>query len=458
MRIGFYDYDTATVGTDGVLFKSKFTSLPTYCTENGVGTHTYSAAGFTGEATAGINITGIPGQSTLLANEGTFQCRISKEALGASPGATETLFIGVGGTTTQLQKLTSGNVSIIAGSRLNHRVGGLDGYCDPELEACEEDMILMTITWDKAGIQVWWNYLLALDVAWNDSTTKSTFNDIRINANNTGGGTYTWTDVIISSSKVIFPTGTKGLNVINAYGDSYMQQSQYAAHLSDNLEKWSKVGPTDAGNDVDTLDGLTASVANGLGGYNRTDSSITLTLQRELAKRGLYTGIVRGWHIGGGGIEDANGAHTVRTRVTASLTGNYGPMPDVALIVAGYNDAIIVDQSTMQASWQAMIDELVAANSSIKIYVTTLPFNGNGGAYGPSIGEVQAYNAHINAINTANPEVTLIDIYTLWGGATNDNSNGFFGVDDIHPSLTGAMDYGKLIAKAIAEDLFFSVM
>ena len=452
MRLGFYDYANAVVGTDGVLFKDKLTDgSAAYVAETGAGSHTYSSAGFTGTATSGLSITGVPGQSTMV--EGTIQCIVSKEACTETPGATQQFIVGVGGTTFNLQKLTSGNVSLLCGTRMDHRLSGVDAFFNPEQEATSSDMIPMVVTWDGSGAQLWWNGMLAIDVSWNNSGQRCTFADIRINANTASGGTFTWTDLIISSSKCVLPTGTKGFNVINTYGDSFMQQSQYPGHDTGDLELWARRGPTDQGTDVDTLDGLTATVVNGLGGYPRVETSITATMQRILAKNNLHTGLVNGWPIGGGGIEDPNGIHTVRTRVTASLTGLYGMMPDVAVIVCGYNDAAIADQSTMQASWEAMIDEFVAANPAIKIFIATLVFNTHVD-FNPTLSEVQAYNVIINGLAVTYSQVTIVDMFTVLGGATNDNSNGYLlASDNIHPSLTGAIKYGEEITTAILNSL-----
>ena len=453
--MGFYDYDSAVVGEDGVLFKDPFTSLPSsYSTEIGVGTHVYTADGYVGADDTAVWVNTFPNQADLNI-EGTFQALVNKEAL-ATVTTTSANFLQMRGgknTNYNISGAISGSIGVIASAYLLHKDNGV--ACHPQLrtEAADPEMVEFVCTWDQGGFTTFWNGIMVFDCGWVDttSTNRCDFSDgFRINGSGSTGGTMTWKNVLISSKKVILPTGTKGFNAINFYGNSYPQQGQYPSHDASDRESWPNPGPTDTGTDRDTQDGQTATSANGLGsGQSRGDAAMCITVQRELAKAGLYNGYINNWPCGGGGFEATNGTtgFSIDDRIVVSLNGSYGIPPDIAIIVNGYNDATITP-TTMQASIQASINRIVTANSDVKIFICTQPYHEHA-SFVPTHAEVVAYNVLLTAVATATPQVTLIDIYTQWGGEADTFSSTYWAADNIHPSQEGQVAYGKAIANAI---------
>lgn len=452
MKVGFYDYATAEVGVDGVIYKEPLTSFPVSgATEAGAGVFSYDENGFAGTPTSTLLFSTIAGQSDL-ATEGSLSVLVSKEAFAFEDipaAATNFLTMQLGNRFDFNKSESNGSITANCGGVLNHKANGLRALSYPNIAAYDDDLVPLVMSWDQTQIEVWVDHNKMWSCAWLDSDTMPDFTLLFINGRYSSGGTYHWKNIIISNKKINMPTATLGLNVINMYGNSYMQQGGYPRHSTSDYEGWPYRGPTDVGTNVDTIDGLTATSANGLGSSTRANAGIFITLQRELSKAGLYTGELNGWFVGGGGVEVSNGGNTVRTRVTASLLPQYHPRPDVAVIVNGYNDCTKADQSTMQGSWQAMIDEITASNTDVKIIACTQPYHDNA-SFVPTLAQVQAYNVIVGAIGTANAEVTVVDIYTIWGGAADEGETlGYWNTDNIHPSNAGHVSYGKEIAVAL---------
>ena len=449
MRFGFYDYASAAVGTDGVIYKNDLTSLaglPAGTTEIGVGTHTYSSAGFTGAATASLSIIGVANQA-LLAVEGTLACRVSPSmfSIEGTNGLNENVLAFKTGQNAIFSKNTLGRLLMLSNSNLDNRESGTDQFTYFRSASVGTDMVDLVLSWDQGGIDIWVNQGLMQSSKWESSSTRPSFAEIYINGQSSSGGVYTWTDLLISSKKVVIPSGSLATNVIHFYGDSYVQQGQYPPHDTSDRPAWSHQGVTDNGTDYQTEDGKTPDT-----GYkvpaNVWDSGMFINMQRELNRQNLFTSKIRFWGIGGGGVESIgiDTPNTVPTRVSTALGKNYAA-PDIAVIVCGYNDAN-KSQATMKASWQTMLDEIIARNSNIKIIVCTLPF-GDNGTFSPTLTEVQTYNTMLYELAASNSEITIVDIYTKFG--TSDNA-AWFSVDGIHPSYIGQVTYGRMIGAAIA--------
>lgn len=462
MRLGFYDYDSAVVGEDGVIYKEPLTSLPTSgAAEVGAGTHTYSSAGFTGEPTAGLSFSGISGM-TDLPTEGTCTFWVSKEAfsklLADIPASSQNfmridaspyLYLNKNGVASPVENI-NGRIKLHEPVSLNGRLSGAEFwyYGDPNgWELNSDGQVRVDITWDGGGIEVWVDKGRAMSCPWNDSASIPNFTAIVFNSAAASGGTYTWKNVLIATHKTVMPS-SKAVRLIHFYGDSYTELGNYPGHDTSDRQKYSYEGVTEDGTNVTTQDGKVGA------GYNQTSSNMDAGMipvtQRQLAKHNLFTDKIQFWGHGGSGVEKTGSdtVNTTATRVTTALSGNYDT-PDIAVIVCGYNDAT-ESQATMEASWQSMIDEITTANSNIKIIVTTLPYH-NHASFAPSLAEVQSYNVIVNAIGAANSEITIVDMYTRWGGANDDGDTlGYWSADNIHPSNKGQADYGRAIASAIA--------
>ena len=108
-KLGFYNYDDAVVGSDGVIFKDDLTSLPAEAVELGGGTFEYTSAGFVGTPTTALSFTGLTGQADLIV-EGTMRVMVSKECFDSQfePAAAQNFLPFLGGTRFDTNKISSG--------------------------------------------------------------------------------------------------------------------------------------------------------------------------------------------------------------------------------------------------------------------------------------------------------------------------------------------------------------
>jgi len=179
MKIGFYDYNKATVGSDGVIFKDtlKDGSTPTGATD--VGTPTWSSDGLVSSATAGVSFATITSANTQLDVEGMFRFMVSKEACSSEPDetpATSGNWVGVGNPAFVLNKV--GNASPTRGThgynkpyRGTNLIGRLTRdrlYYFGTSKAWEivDDKVEVIITWDGGGIDVYVDKFKAMSVPW----------------------------------------------------------------------------------------------------------------------------------------------------------------------------------------------------------------------------------------------------------------------------------------------------
>mgnify|MGYP001819498111 FL=1 len=134
------------------------------------------------------------------------------------------------------------------------------------------------------------------------------------------------------------------------------------------------------------------------------------------------------------------------------LNCNYG-IQQIAVLAAGYNDSDgtgVADTGTYQTAIEGCISAIKAVNANCIIIMCTIPFKT--GTFSPSLANVQEVNSVITTVANADADVTLIDIYSLFGGATNDGSVNFH-ADNVHPSAAGHAVYGNAIADAILKRL-----
>ena len=457
-RFGFYEYDKATVGSDGVIFKHPLTSKPDEATEVGAGPWTYTSAGFAGVPTAGLTFAGLTDQADL-AIEGTLQFMISNDAFNAgyTPAAAENFISFVGGTRFDMQKnQTFGHVKMICSGTMNGKYTGIDELCygSPNgRETNSDGLVECVMSWDQCGMKLWIDKHKLFDVPWNNSSTMPNFATIAINTAAASGGTYTYKNLLISTKKTVIKPSSHKVRVLNVYGDSFPQLGNYPQFSGTNQQRSYYFSSSDNASPgtVLTLDGQNGTgYDNGSGHY---DDGMIPTTHRWLAKNGLFTNKIEFWGEGGSGYETAGAGlgQTVPQRVATSLDGNY-PVPDVAVLVAGYNDASGGGiTGGFQTAVETSIASLKTANSNIKIIITTTPVNTHAdflsGEPDP-IGQVQAINAVIEAVAAADSSVTLVDIYTLFGGAANDGTSNMSG-DYKHPNAAGQAIYGRNIANAI---------
>lgn len=467
-RAGFYNYADAVVGVDGVIYKEPLTSFPlAYTTETGAGVHTYSAAGFTGTPTAGLAVIGAPDQSKL-AVEGSLSFKCSKAAFSGLlediPVANENFLVMQGGD--QLNFNVAGGAPVEWGNGYIRTVVGGTG-CYGHHTSAEQRFfgnangwevdslghVQVDITWDTSGLDVWLDKGMCISVRFPETGLRCLFTTIALNSANTSGGNYTWRNLIVAYHKFIIPTSSRETNIIHVYGNSYTAQSQYPPHDSNNRQRYSQDGVGTYGVTVTTEDGKSGT------GYtavtNLMDAAMFPVIHRQLAKHNLFTNRIHFWGHGGAGIEavGADLTNTVATRVTTALSGPY-PIPDVAIVVSGYNDAALnggsgpADLAAYELAWNAMIDEIIAASPDVKIVICNQPYNTDA-LFFPTLLSTQNVNSIADNVSKTYSQVTLVDMLNAFGGYTGDGTR-FWRPDRVHPDDEGQALYGVSVANAIA--------
>ena len=464
-KLGFYDYDSAVIGSDGVIAKSALTSLAIMPAGNevGVGTNIFSDAGMTGEATSGYKIIGVAGQADLV-NEGTLRFMVSKEAVDQTvPLANENWLNFKTGALFNVNKAKTTGVTKYFGSLVlngkHFNTTDFWQYANSSgWELNEFDQVEYIYTWDTSGFQVWIDRFKEADILWTDSATKPNFLEIYLNALSGSGGTYTYRDLLITSKKTVIKASSRVVKTIHFYGDSYTQQGNYARPDTSNRQTMFQVGISDnVGFEILTEDGLTGLGFEGVSNLHN-DSGMIPCCHRWLSKNGLFTHKIRFWGEGGSGIE-ALGAGTGKTiieRTAIAQNGNYD-LPDVAVFAFGYNDAQKntgtgpSDIVAYEVLIKAEFSKVLAVNPKAKIIICTLPFNTHVD-FAPASEGVNAVNsAFVNAAN-AFSEASLVDTYALFGAGVDDGILQW-NPDHIHPNHIGQAIYGKNIGLAIASSV-----
>lgn len=314
------------------------------------------------------------------------------------------------------------------------------------------------MTWDQCGFKLWVDRFKAFDVLWTNSATLPDFTEIYLGAISSGGGTYTYKNLLVSDKKTVIKSASHVTRSVSFYGDSYAQQGNYPqVDASGHQSTYHYSSSDDTEATSYTEDGLNSDDGNFDNNGALGEAGMIPSCQRGLAKKGLFTNKVRFWAEGGTGYTDADAGGTnmdVEARVDVALNGNYS-IPDVAVIVAGYNDATGAADTSARAdivtAAQGIVDALTTANANIKIIMTTLPYNTNTNymtGVSDKLAKAQAVNAAITSVANANTEVKLIDMHTIFGGSTNDGSTNME-VDYVHPSRAGQAIYGNRIGNAI---------
>ena len=207
-----------------------------------------------------------------------------------------------------------------------------------------------------------------------------------------------------------------------------------------------------------TLDGIDPTAHTGI--YNTSpvgpngnfDAGAFSVIHRELNRKGIFTAELKAWVQGGSGFEAAGGglSETIPVRLTKSL--RFGPAPDIAVIMAGYNDAArnagagpsnLVTYKTLITD---AVDELIAANANVQIIFSNVPYNTNT----PTIttAAVTNVNGVLDDVASDYSNVKIADVFTALGGLTEPGAT-YFQADFIHPNTAAQAIYGRAIAAQI---------
>jgi len=281
------------------------------------------------------------------------------------------------------------------------------------------------------------DYMLAMSNPWNGVCT---FTNCHIGGLGTTGGASPSLDYIsdvqLSTRPIMIPVHP-ALAHVNIYGDSFVKLGQYPS------ANFAILGQTEDGSSGATFD---ADASN-------RDEGMVVALHKTLNSYGLGVGgnRIKCWHEGGSGIETGS---PLTTRMDISVNGSY-PMPTTAFIAIGTND--ISGASTFDATWKASyqteIDKLISNGCNRIIIANIAPLNVettyNTAAYDTG---TDLANTLIAELADDNTEVTVVDIFTKFGGHTGFSAADFK-TGDRHPSPQGSAKIGKWMAEALLNTL-----
>lgn len=129
---------------------------------------------------------------------------------------------------------------------------------------------------------------------------------------------------------------------------------------------------------------------------------------------------------------------------TGYTTGN-GPLatiaPDLTVLYLGLNDATTaVNTATYKDNLQFYVDKAKVTGD-----VILLNMYGTGGVTDTVM---DTYRAQVEAVAEAS-NVTLLDLFDIFGTATNSNGRGLLHSDNLHPTAAGYCDIADLVFRAI---------
>lgn len=456
---GFPSYDDAVVGQDGVIMKGKLTSQTDIV--GGIislsGTPTFDSRGMTGSlgagTSSGISIVVGSGDLAATAKRGTvsFMCSTAAFDKLSPPVLGQNFIWFIGGPIVTISRTAGTGVLRCFNNSSVLMNGSFYKTVDGRFQGNgtgRGSMSQVHIVYDDTGLDIWVDYHKFASVLWTSAATKCQFTQVRLNSSGTSnGGSYTWTNFMYSTKKMVIPRTTRGARIVHFYGDSFPMQGAYADKAASG--GYQQMGEIGIGVNNPTPDGK--SDAGYAGSDLHYDAGMFATFRRTLAKNGIFTGKIGMWAYSGSGflLAGADGNKT-QDRITTALNFE---RPDIAVLVVGYNDANQnagtgpSDLPAYKALVQTSIDAIVAKNPNVIIIICTLPYNAS---YVPTLTSVNNVNAQFSSVAAVSPRVSIDDKFTQWGGA--NGSASWFQTND-HPNSLGSQDYGKSIANLVLSRL-----
>jgi len=306
---------------------------------------------------------------------------------------------------------------------------------------------------DNYGIRM---YVECIPVAfwpWKVSTTAAlSFTSVRVPGYGTAGSPSPQTAYVRDIQVVEYPINLPvkaDRNSICVIGDSFTRRGQYP---SDYLAV--------VGNTTDHYSDSTSVADNAA-----QQAGMLPAIHGSLNARGIHPGNGRLKFYGRGGTDVYDTSSVPLSDCVLRLQGldaagqdtrgahGWGEQrPDIVFIYVGVNDVIDItppSATTFDTDYRANIDTLIALNANIKIICGTIIAPSNHASYTSSTYQtrLESFNAKITALPATYSQVSVVDLYTLFGSWNVDSAD--FISSDLHPSPQGHWKIGRYLADAV---------